>query len=216
MPDNPQQLRGRGSDLGGRQSPMRGAVRRPAAMMTAHRRPALTWPTLTEDQAHEVVSQDLRMVAGAPAGWWRGDTEVLVATANPDLAARVADELARQDYGRGYLSLVPTGVRVDGPFRAVLVGEVGNGNRLDWRACGPRAPYALLICLVRPTYAENIRDYVADLDNALTWEDTHEDAGVLYAEDRRTCRPCQTWATARHLASPTHCAALRDPGGRPT
>ena len=186
---------------------------------TTRRRPARRsrrpepWPLLSEAEARDVITQDLRVAAGVPADWWRGELQielqVLVATHDRDLAAQAADELARRDFGarQGFLDLVGTSAVVQGPIPAVLVGWVGS-DKLDWRPAG-NAPYALYICLVGPDEAEQ-------LAIALEWENTQQDGGVLDGHLRRTCRTCRVWTSPAHIASPGHQAASYRPvGGEP-
>ena len=53
------------------------------------------------------------------------------------------------------------------------------------------------------------RDLLAHtLAAALADEDNRESAGLLSADDRRTCHTCRTWATDTHTASAAHWAAV--------
>jgi hypothetical protein len=169
------------------------------------------WPVMSEDQARETLSQDMRAVGGVPVSWWGGRHEVLVATHDLVLALRVADVLARRDVGMGYAELVGGPVSVDGPHRAVLVGWPGS-EHVEWRTADASAPYALLVCRVRPGRARltlTTDDAGAvGLARLLAAEDAAEAAGLLTADDRRTCHTCRAWATTGHVAGPAHQAEL--------
>jgi hypothetical protein len=107
------------------------------------------WPVVAEDQVRRVLVEDMRSCAGVPTGWWGEDQEILVATHDPRVAVKAADELARRDLGDGYLTVVGTGAVVVGPIDAVLVGWPTE-EHLDWVSAPVDADYAVSVCLVRP------------------------------------------------------------------
>jgi hypothetical protein len=169
-----------------------------------------SWPVMDEEQARQVLTGDMRVVDAVPVSWWGKRHEVLVATHDVVLALRTADVLARRDVGVGYSELVDGPVGVDGPHRVVLVGWPGSGH-VEWAPADEAAPYVLYVCRVRPGRARLTltADQAAggDLALFLAAEDAAEDAGLLGADDRRTCHTCRAWATGAHVTSPGHLAA---------
>jgi hypothetical protein len=127
-------------------------------------RPGL-WPVMTEKQARQVLTGDMRVAAGVPASWWGETREIVVATHDRSKAAQAADELARQEFGVGYLTVAESGATVDGPIEAVLVGWVGS-EHIEWRLAEPSHEYALYLCVVRPARPADSAESAVDCDLA--------------------------------------------------
>ena len=103
-------------------------------------------PAMPEPAAVEALA-DLRGPYRVPCDWYApGDDRVIVFTADPVLAALVADELAHIDLSAGYPSVAGGGVTVD-PVDMVLCG---GPELVRWRAYRDGDPYALQACVVRP------------------------------------------------------------------